>query len=107
MGGITHRGFALIDILQPCVTFNNQKTYDWFSERIYKLQEVEGYRTDDKQAAFNRAMEWGPKIPIGLFYKEDRATYADELDQLGGAKDAVVEHDIHAIDIQKTLERFI
>lgn len=106
VGGIKHRGFALIDIFQPCVTFNNQNTYDWFKERVYKLQEVEGYTARDKQAAFARALEWGPKIPMGLFYQEERATYADELDQLTGPEDAVSEHNIMNVDITKSLEKY-
>lgn len=106
VAGIKHRGFAVIDIFQPCVTFNEQNTYSWFKERVYKLQEIEGYTARDKQAAFARALEWGPKIPIGLFYQEDRATYADELDQLAGPDDAVVNHNISAIDIMKTVEKY-
>lgn len=106
IGGIKHRGFALIDIFQPCVTFNNQNTYDWFKERVYKLQEVEGYTARDKELAFPRALEWGPKIPIGLFYQEERATYADELDQLAGPDDAVVRHEIMNVDIMKSVEKY-
>src|SRR3990167_4527498 len=106
IGGIRHRGFALIDIFQPCVTFNNQNTYDWFKERVYKLEDVEGYTARDKEQAFPRALEWGPKIPIGLFYQEERATYTDELDQLSGPDDAVVEHDIMNVDITKSVARF-
>ncbi len=37
--GITHRGFALIDILQPCVSFNHRNTYGWYKERVYKLED--------------------------------------------------------------------
>ena len=37
--GINHRGFALIDILQPCVSFNHKNTYQWYRERVYKLEQ--------------------------------------------------------------------
>lgn len=107
MGGISHRGFALVDILQPCVSFNRQNTYDWFRERVYKLQEVEGYKTDTKQMAYEKALEWGPKIPIGLFYKEERLTYKDELDQFDSPGEAVVDHDIGAIDVRGTLKKYL
>ena len=107
MGGIKHRGFALVDILQPCVSFNHKNTYDWFRERVYKLQEVEGYITDDKRAAYEKALEWGPKIPIGLFYREERKTYRDELDQFDSANEAVVDHDIGAIDVRETIEKYL
>lgn len=103
--GIKHRGFALIDVLQPCVTFNYQNTYDWFRERVYTLDAVPGYDVKDKKAAFERSLEWGPKIPVGVFYKEERAIYSDEFDHLE-KDEAVVDHDISAIDVMKTLKSF-
>lgn len=71
---IQHPGFALIDILQPCVTFNKINTAAWYKERVYKLEEV-NHPVDNKEEAWKKAMEWGDKIPIGLFYKEIRPTY--------------------------------
>src|SRR3989304_2078240 len=41
--GITHKGFALIDILQPCVSFNHVNTFAWYKERVYKVDEETGY----------------------------------------------------------------
>ena len=66
--GIKHRGFALIDVFSPCVTFNRVNTYPWFRERVYKLEESEHDPTDF-HAAMTRALEWGDKIPIGLVYR--------------------------------------
>jgi len=66
--GIRYPGFALIDVFSPCVTFNKQNTYQWFRERVYKLDET-GHDPADFHAALDRALEWGPKIPIGLFYR--------------------------------------
>jgi 2-oxoglutarate/2-oxoacid ferredoxin oxidoreductase subunit beta len=66
--GIRYPGFALIDVFSPCVTFNKQNTYQWFRERVYKLDEA-GHDPADFHAAMNRALEWGDKIPIGIFYK--------------------------------------
>jgi 2-oxoglutarate ferredoxin oxidoreductase subunit beta len=66
--GIQHPGFALIDVFSPCVTFNKQNTYQWFRERVYKLEDKEHDPTDF-HAAMDRAMEWGEKIPIGLVYR--------------------------------------
>jgi 2-oxoglutarate ferredoxin oxidoreductase subunit beta len=66
--GIQYPGFALIDVFSPCVTFNKQNTYQWFRERVYKLED-RGHDPNDFHAAMDRAMEWGEKIPIGLFYR--------------------------------------
>jgi len=101
---LSHKGFSLIDIFQPCVTFNNLNTYDWFRDRVYKL-EAENHNPQDKPEAFNKSQEWGDKIPIGLFYKEHRSTYEDELPQI--AEKPLVQHDIENIDISSLLDNFI
>lgn len=74
---VNHRGFALIDILQPCVTFNHLNTYSWYKERVYKMGEEEGYDATERLAAFKKAQEWGERIPIGVFYKEERPAFEE------------------------------
>ena len=101
---LSHKGFSLIDIFQPCVTFNNLNTYDWFRDRVYKL-EAENHNPQDKPEAFNKSQEWGDKIPIGLFYKERRSTYEDELPQI--AEKPLVQQDIENIDISGLLDKFV
>jgi len=66
--GLKYPGFALIDVFSPCVTFNKQNTYDWFRKRVYKLEEAHHDPTDF-HAAMDAALQWGAKIPIGLFYR--------------------------------------
>ena len=78
-GGILHKGFSIIDVFSPCVTFNNLNTYDWFRQRVYKL-ETSGHDPSDKSKAMERSFEaeqtdWA-KIPIGLFYKAEKQTYS-------------------------------
>ena len=75
---IKHRGFAFIDVFQPCVSFNYLNTYDWFLQRIYKLDE-EGHDVTDRKKALEKAFEWGDRIPIGIFYNKERPTYQDSL----------------------------
>jgi 2-oxoglutarate ferredoxin oxidoreductase subunit beta len=78
---IQHRGFALIDVLQPCVTFNYLNTYDWYRKRVYKLDE-EAHDVTDKKKALEKAFEWGDRIPIGIFYNKERPIYRDSLPHL-------------------------
>ena len=78
MEAIKHRGFAFIDVFQPCVTFNYLNTYDWFRQRVYKLEE-EDHDVTDRKKALEKALEWGDRIPIGIFYKKERPTYHDNL----------------------------
>ncbi|HEV2450081.1 MAG TPA: thiamine pyrophosphate-dependent enzyme [Thermoplasmata archaeon] len=74
--GIKHRGFAFVDALSPCVTYNKLNTFDWFRQRVYKL-ESSGHNPADIGQAYARSLEWGEKIPIGLFYQTERPTYED------------------------------
>ncbi len=80
--GITHRGFSLIDILQPCVSFNHKNTFQWYRERVYKLGNESGYDPSNKQAALGKALEWGDSIPIGIIYREELSVYENQLPAL-------------------------
>lgn len=74
---IAHRGFSLIDVFSPCVTFNHLNTYPWFKERVYKLEGEEGYDPTDLMAAIGKSLEFGSRIPIGCLYKIDKPIYDD------------------------------
>jgi 2-oxoglutarate ferredoxin oxidoreductase subunit beta len=79
-GAIRYQGFALVDVFSPCVTFNKQNTYHWFREHVYRLED-EGHDPSDFHAAMDRALEWGARIPIGLFYHNpNRPPSLDALD---------------------------
>lgn len=67
---INHQGFALVDILQNCVSFNKVNTFHWYKDRVYRLEE--GYDPTDRVEAFRRALEWGERIPTGIFYRNER-----------------------------------
>jgi len=71
---IKHRGFAFIDVLQPCVTFYN--TYAYYRQRVYKLED-ESHDYTSSEEALRKAREWGDKIPIGIFYKASKPTFSD------------------------------
>lgn len=75
---ISHKGFAFIDVLQPCFTFFN--TYKYYNEHVY---EMEGHDTSDIEAARVKAREWGmgeaDRIPIGLFYRVEKPTFDDKI----------------------------
>ncbi|OPY71982.1 MAG: 2-oxoglutarate oxidoreductase subunit KorB [Syntrophorhabdus sp. PtaU1.Bin002] len=74
---VRHKGFSLVDILQPCVTFNKVNTYAWYGQRVYRIEP--GYDPEDRPAAFEKALEWGEKIPIGLIYRNHRPTFEDRV----------------------------
>lgn len=68
-GAIEHKGFSLVDIFSPCVTFNDDNSNDFFKERVTKLED-QNHDTGDWKAACEKAMEWGPVINIGLFFRD-------------------------------------
>jgi 2-oxoglutarate ferredoxin oxidoreductase subunit beta len=70
---IGHTGFALLDILQPCVTFNHLNTYQWFAKRVYRLDA--SYDPSDRAGAFAKALEFGDAIPLGVIYRSDRPPF--------------------------------
>ncbi|HAN95603.1 MAG: 2-oxoacid:ferredoxin oxidoreductase subunit beta [Limnochordia bacterium] len=76
---IQHKGFALVDVLQPCVTFNRINTYQFYRSRVYDLDQEAGYDRSDRQAAWARSWEWGERIPIGIFYQVERPTLTDHF----------------------------
>ena len=67
---LQHPGYALVDVLQPCVTWNRSYAYGFYKDRVYKLDEEEGYDPTDPAAAWEKAHEWGERIPIGIFYRD-------------------------------------
>jgi 2-oxoglutarate ferredoxin oxidoreductase subunit beta len=99
-----HRGFAYIDVFQPCVTFNYLNTYDWYKQRVYKLEEA-GHDTSDRQKALERAFEWGDRIPIGIFYKEERPTFLDEMPHIKA--NPILKQKIEDTDIITTMKTIL
>lgn len=72
---IMHKGFSLLDIFQPCVTFNKVNTYQWFKQNTYYLE-----GEFDRIKAFEKSIE-SEKLPLGIFYKNERMTYGENLEQ--------------------------
>ena len=70
---IQHQGYALVDILQPCVSFNKVNTFAYYREHTYELEA--DYDPTDIKAAVLRSMEFGAKIPIGILYRQEAPTF--------------------------------
>lgn len=78
---VTHKGFSLVNILQPCVTFNKINTYQFYMKHVYKLPEE--YDPTDKKNALARSLDvLEDKFPIGTLYKEEKAAYHEHIPQL-------------------------
>jgi len=77
---ITHKGYALLDIFQPCVVFNKINTFQWYKEHTYKLPG--SYDPTDRATAMQMAFEWEAGIPLGILYKEEKPTYTESIEIL-------------------------
>ena len=78
-GAIQHRGFSLVDVFSPCVTYNKDNTYQFFNQRV-RLLEEQGHDPSDFARAIQRGYEWGDEIPVGLFWKRTDLPALDELE---------------------------
>ncbi len=74
---ISHKGFSLLDILQPCVVFNRVNTYQWYKERVYHIEA--NHDPFNRIEAFKMALEWGDKIPTGIIFRNNRPILEERL----------------------------
>lgn len=102
--GIQHRGFALIDILQPCVSFNRRNTFAWYKERVYRLEET-SHQASDRFAAMEKSQEWDERIPVGVFYRQERPTFEGEFPVL--RKGPLVKQAIDPAQVGALLDEFM
>lgn len=78
---ILHRGFSLVNVLQPCPTFNKKNTYEYYIKRVYKLDKT--HSPQNYQQALQKAEEpLSEKFPLGILYQVSRPTYHQEIKQL-------------------------
>jgi 2-oxoglutarate ferredoxin oxidoreductase subunit beta len=100
-GGIAHRGFALVDVLQPCVSFNKVNTFAWYRKRCYELED---HDPSDWDTSMKLAMEWDEKIPLGVIYSNDRPAYEDRIPAL--EKGALVGRDVDREELARIIDSY-
>jgi len=80
---LEHPGYALVDVMQPCVTWNRSYAYAFYNERVYKLEDEKGYDPTDWDAAWAKAREWGERIPLGVIYRDTSVpSYEEQVSAL-------------------------
>lgn len=105
--GMKHKGFSIIDTAQPCVSYNPRMSFMWYKERIYKLEEEEGYDPKNKHWSYNKALQdQEDKIAVGVYYHSDidRETYIDDLPE--DKELPLVKQDISNVYIENLLENY-
>ena len=99
-------GFAFIDILQPCPIFNKVNTHGWFKKRVYDINE-EGHNPNSLNGAFKLAMEWGERIPTGIFYDEPEARLAFNEALVGTQNQPLAETELNPLDIEEVIKEHL
>lgn len=92
---LAHPGFALVDILQPCVSFNTANTFKWYSDRCVPLPAE--HDPGDWRVAMDKAGIWGDQIPVGVLYEETRPVYETRLNCKAPAGRQPSSRDDHTI----------
>jgi 2-oxoglutarate/2-oxoacid ferredoxin oxidoreductase subunit beta len=93
---LLHKGFSLVDIFQPCVSFNKINTYEWYKQRVYHIET--DYDPEDRAAAFRKAIEPEDRLPLGIIYRNNRPVFDNGIPVI--AEKPLVRHN-QSPDISK------
>lgn len=97
---IDHQGFSVVDVLQPCVSFNRINTFKWYKDRCKPLPS--SYDPYDWEEAMRTAGRWGEEIPIGVIYRNKKASFENHFSAL--KKGALVGEGVDRSKLRKIME---
>ncbi len=101
---ITHKGYALVDVFQPCVTFNKLNTYQWFKKNCYYLDDT--HDPHDRTAAFGKSIET-QKLPLGIFYiSPEKATFEEQVSTRRKSRRPLYQHEPDIEKLRNLIEKF-
>lgn len=101
---IEYPGYAFVDILQPCVSFNKINTFAYYKSKVYHLPE--DYDASNKGKAFELELNLTEKIPTGIIYKEEKPNYHDKHMQLK-AGNPLIDREVNKKVLEKLIQEFV
>lgn len=101
--GINYKGLSLIDIMQPCVSFNTVNTFAWYKSRAYYLDET-NHDPGDYTKALDLARQWGDRIPIGILYRREKPHFTEKIHSLKGG--SLISRTYSAEAVNKFIAKF-
>lgn len=101
---ITYKGYAMVDILQPCISFNKINTFAYYKSHVYHIEET--FDSSNKLAAMEKAMEMDERIPIGVIYHEEKETY-HQKNQVLSTGEPLVDRKTDRDTIHKFISEFV
>jgi 2-oxoglutarate ferredoxin oxidoreductase subunit beta len=96
--GIKHKGFSLINVYSPCVTYNKINTYDWFKENLVNLDNEENYDATNRQQAMQKLMEHDGLVTGLIYQNSQQPAYEDMIP--GFKETPLVKQDLHISEDQ-------
>ncbi|MXQ52308.1 2-oxoacid:ferredoxin oxidoreductase subunit beta [Shimazuella alba] len=96
--GIKHKGFSLINVYSPCVTYNKINTYDWFKQNLTSLDEIEGYDPSNRGQAMQTLMEHSGLVTGIIYQNTERPSYEELIK--GYKEEPLVKQDINLTEEQ-------
>lgn len=100
---ISYRGYALVDILQTCPSYNKVNTFKWYKDRVYYVPSQ--YDPADIAQARLKAEEWGERIPLGVIYRQEAAEYTDSHPVLS-SNPPLVDLPLDPSDVKRFMDEF-
>ncbi|RJS59402.1 2-oxoacid:ferredoxin oxidoreductase subunit beta [Bacillus sp. PK3_68] len=94
--GINHKGFSIINVFSPCVTYNKINTYDWFKENLTKLSAIEDYDSSNREMAMNTLMQHNGLVTGIIYQDKERASYQELVH--GYAEEPLASQDLQLGD---------
>ncbi|MGG1516797.1 2-oxoacid:ferredoxin oxidoreductase subunit beta [Paenibacillus oryzisoli] len=105
--GLNHKGFSLINVFSPCVTFNKVNTYDWFKENIVDLDEIPDYDPTNRVMAMTKIMETNSMLTGIIYENKDKKSYEASVPNFSEVGLANQDLKISEADFSKMLKEFI
>ncbi len=103
---VNHKGFSFLEVLQPCVTLNKVNTFEWFKQRVYKLEDKKNYDPSDWNKAFDITKESDEKIATGIIYQDkDSVPYTQRLPHRKDKSSTLVE-EVKKYGIDELIKEF-
>ena len=76
---LNHKGLSLVNVLQPCVTFNKFNTYEYYKDHVYKIDQ--SFDSSNKMSGLSALLD-PEKIPVGVLYKNETQAFHTQLPQI-------------------------
>jgi 2-oxoglutarate ferredoxin oxidoreductase subunit beta len=102
---LNHNGFAFIDVLQTCPTYNKVTSNEWFWERIKDVEKIKGYNVNDLEQAKKIAQDMENEIAVGILFKNDLPEFSERLPQRQGKK-TTLTNEVSPYDISSLIQTF-